>query len=204
MVRGLLPTSERQAVLAALERSVIFVTGENVERLLLEQRWDVTAWHLANLYLDSVGARLLARDAPRLVGLSEETTCYVSPSYFGAQEPFSDFVVHEVAHIFHNCKRSTVGLPESRRKEWLLDIAFGRRELFAYACESYSRILEQSGNVRERRRLAAGFAASDHFSDTRIDPTELTMIVREATVARNGWAVILSSCRPAPPRTDRR
>ena len=52
--------------------------------------------------------------------------------------------MHEVAHIFHNCKRRTLGLPHSRTKEWLLDIAFVERETFAYACETYSRILEQT------------------------------------------------------------
>ena len=40
-------------------------------------------------------------------------------------------MVHEVAHIFHNCKRRNAGLPETRRKEWLLDIEFRKRETLA-------------------------------------------------------------------------
>ena len=39
-------------------------------------------------------------------------------------------------------ERRTVGLPETRQREWLLDIDFRKRETFAYACEAYSRILE--------------------------------------------------------------
>jgi hypothetical protein len=53
---------------------------------------------------------------------------YVSPDYFAEEDPFADFVVHEAAHIFHNCKRSTIGLRETRTKEWLLDIEYRHRE----------------------------------------------------------------------------
>ena len=52
---------------------------------------------------------MLGEDAPNLVGLSEETTCYVSPEYFAEDDPFADFIVHEAAHIFHNCKVSVRG-----------------------------------------------------------------------------------------------
>ena len=37
-----------------------------------------------------------------------------------------------------------------RRHEWLLDIDFRKRELFAYACEAYSRILAVV-ETRQRR-----------------------------------------------------
>jgi hypothetical protein len=61
---------------------VVFLTSDNIETILLSQRWLNTAWDLANLYLSSVGADLLADGAPALLGLSEETTCYVSTEYF--------------------------------------------------------------------------------------------------------------------------
>jgi hypothetical protein len=47
-----------------------------------------------------MGAPLLGPDAPKIVGLTEETTCYVSLAYFREGDPFADFVVHEAAHIF--------------------------------------------------------------------------------------------------------
>ena len=53
------------------------------------------AWDLANLYLASVGASLLSAEAPGLVGLSEETTCYVSIAYFRELGRFEDFIVHD-------------------------------------------------------------------------------------------------------------
>ncbi|MEM5432812.1 hypothetical protein [Cupriavidus oxalaticus] len=51
------------------------------------------AWNLANLYLYSVGVPALSRQACHIEGLSQETTCYVSMSYFDETDPFADFVV---------------------------------------------------------------------------------------------------------------
>lgn len=198
MVRGLFPRVEQDLVLATLERSVVFLTSTNIESILLGQRFDRSAWTLANLYLAGVGAELLADDAPHLAGLSEETTCYVSPDYFAEDDPFADFIVHEVAHIFHNCKRATIGLRETRTKVWLLDIEYRKRETFAYACEAYARILERGTNPVGRRALAEEYGSEVRVPDERVDPAEVAGIVREATAARNGWKVILARCGPAP------
>ena len=82
MVGGLFPPQKQAAVLAMLERSVVFLTPNNIESVLQSTRWLHTAWSLANLYLASVGADMLSQDARAIVGLSEETTCYVSVEYF--------------------------------------------------------------------------------------------------------------------------
>jgi hypothetical protein len=194
MVRGLFPTAERKAVLELVERSVIFVTSDNIEQLLMNTRWHHTAWMLANLHLGTLGADLLGPGATWLVGLSEETSCFVSPAYFSDPDPTSDFVVHEVAHIFHNCKRGTAGLPETGRGEWLLDIAFHRRETFAYACELYSRVLEHSPDAAARRRLAAEICRKRSLCDKRVEPLEIADIVLDAAQSRSGWKVILHRC----------
>lgn len=196
MVRGLFPRVEQDQVLATLEKSVVFLTSVNIEPLLLEHGYDSSAWTLANLYLASLGAELLGDDAPRLVGLSEETTCYVSPDYFAEDDPFADFIVHEAAHIFHNCKRATVGLRETRTKEWLLDIEYRKRETFAYSCEAYARVLERAKSPSERRALAADYGSTVRISEERVDPAEVAGIVAEAAAARNGWKVILARCAP--------
>jgi hypothetical protein len=195
MVRGLFPRVEQQHVLSTLEKSVVFVTGVNIERILLDEGFDHAAWSLANLYLASLGAELLGDEAPRLVGISQGTTCYVSPEYFGEDDPFADFIVHEAAHIFHNCKRRTVGIPETRTKEWLLDIEYRKRETFAYACEAYSRVLERGQTPARRRVLAAEYGKTAvRISDERVEPGEVAGIVAEAANARNGWKVILARC----------
>jgi hypothetical protein len=196
MVRGLFPQAEWDAILAVLESSVVFVTGDNIEQIILEHGFDSSAWAIANLHLASLGAALLGDEAEPVVGLNEHMTCYVSPDYFSEKDPFADFIVHEAAHIFHNCKRRTVGLPEKRKREWLLDIDFCRRETFAYSCEAYSRLLERAKGPADRRRLAWEFAASVRISDKRVDPAEVAGIVRDAAGARNGWKVILSRCAP--------
>ena len=196
MVRGLFPRAEQDAVLATLEQSVVFTTSANMEKLLQQCSFDSSAWTLANLYLASFGAELLGKDAPRLVGLSEEITCYVSPEYFAEDDPFADFIVHEVAHVFHNCKRATIGLRETRTKEWLLDIEYRKRETFAYACEAYAGVLERGKRPAERLALAEEYGRSVRISEERVDAGEVANIVRAAAAARNGWKVILARCAP--------
>lgn len=194
MVRGLFPRAEQEHVLAALESSVVFVSRDNIETLMNDIGDLRSAWDLANLYLGSIKAPLLGEDAMRIVGLSEENVCYVSPAYFRDQDPFGDFLVHEVAHVFHNCKRRTLGLPFSRKKEWLLDIAYGKREVFAYACEAFSRILEQARGKSERLALVATYKATYHVPDKRVETGEVALLLEEAVVARNGWKTILAGC----------
>jgi hypothetical protein len=196
MVRGLFSRAEKDVVLATIEQSVVFVTSANIEALLLGQSFDHSAWTIANLYLASLGAGLLGEDAPHLVGISEETTCYVSPEYFTEDDPFADFIVHEVAHIFHNCKRVTIGLRETRKKEWLLDIEYRKREAFAYACEAYARVLQRGKGAAERRALAEEYGRAAQISEERADVAEVVSIVREAAAARNAWKVILERCGP--------
>jgi hypothetical protein len=196
MVRGLFPRAEQDAVLATLEQSVVFITSANIESLLHRCSFDSSAWTLANLYLASVGAELLAKNAPRLVGLSEEITCYVSPEYFAEDDPFAEFIVHEVAHVFHNCKRATIGLRETRTKQWLLDIDYRKRETFAYACEAYARVFERGKRPAERLALAEEYGRAVRLSEERVDAGEVARIVREAAAAPNGWKVILARCAP--------
>lgn len=194
MVRGLFPRAEQDIVLATLEKSVVFVTSDNIEELLHARDFDYSVWTIANLYLVSLGADVLGEDAPSIVGMSQDRTCYVSPAYFAEDDPFADFIVHEAAHIFHNCKRRTIGLSETRRKEWLLDIEFRKRETFAYSCEAYARVLVQAKNAAQRRSLAAEYGTLARISARSVDPPEVADILGEAAAARNGWKVILARC----------
>ena len=121
MVNGLFRRDERELVLALLEKSVVFLSPENIEALIRKGSLD-TAWEIANIYLRSIGARQISENARSVVGLSVETTCYVSLEYFTEKDLFADFVVHEAAHVFHNTRRRIIGLKETRRKQWLLPI----------------------------------------------------------------------------------
>ena len=194
MVQGLFPAREVQTVLDVLARSVVFLTPATIEDVLRQMPWLGTAWDLANLYLVSCGAAALSTDARLIVGLSEETTCFVTSEYFGAQDRFADFVVHEAAHIFHNCKRRTIGLSGTARREWLLEIAYQKRETFAYSCETYSRILELGKGTAARRDLLQEVEDGPMPPDDRVDPREYLDILRVAVEAGNGWKRILQRC----------
>lgn len=196
MISGLFPANERDTVLRLFDPSVVFLTPDTIHGIIVEADWLSTAWTLAGLYLESVGAQPLGEAPLGIVGLSEETTCYVSMQYFTSQSRFADFVMHEAAHVFHNCKRSTAGLPETRTREWLLDIDYRKRETFAYACEAYGRILELGNGHTERRQLVAELARAPAPADETVDPGEYIDIVREAVAARNGWKRILTRCAP--------
>lgn len=197
MVHGFFPEAEREAVLRLFEKSVVFLTSDNIESVLVGQMWLRSAWDLANLYLSSVDAELLGPDAPSLLGLSQEVTCYVSPEYFVDRGRIEDFVLHEASHVFHNCKRRTAGLPHTRTKEWLLLLEFSKRETFAYSCEAFGWIVERASSKAERLALAERFAAHGFGQcDEAMDPNEVADIVEEACHARNGWKVILGRCAP--------
>lgn len=196
MVDGLFPADERAVVLGILERSVIFLDSDNIEKVLAAEHFSSSAWRVANFYLGTLGCLGLDDKRCQILGMSEETTCLVSPAYFTEEDRFSDFIVHETAHIFHNWKREYAGLPYSRTREWLLSIDFNKRETFAYACEAYSRILTLGRTRAERKSLLDEYAARVAIGDERADAVEVVDILREAIAARNGWKRILARCAP--------
>jgi hypothetical protein len=197
MVRGLFSREERDSVLAVLDQSVVFLTPATVESVIRRGSFLETAWQVANIYLAGIGAVPLGDEERCIVGMSVETTCYVSLTYFSQQAPFADYVVHEAAHVFHNTKRRTVGLRTMRRQEWLLPIAFRKRETFAYACETYSRILELGKRPADRRRLLEDLRQAPPPPDDSVDHQEYLEILTEAVGRRNGWKAILGRCSQA-------
>ena len=194
MIAGLFPAAEREVVLGVAARSIVFLTQEAAHQAIRKTPFLSGARTIANVYLHSLGASILGDNSSQIVGLNLERECYVSMDYFADEDPFADYVTHEVAHVFHNCKRQTVGLPYSGSREWLLEISFARRETFAYACEAYGRILEQAGRKQRRHSLLTQYARGPAPSDDRVEPTELLDILAEAVDARNGWKRILARC----------
>jgi hypothetical protein len=198
MVNGLFPQVERDIVMKVLEASVIFLTPENIECVLRDSPWLHTTWDLANMYLLQRGAKPLSPEAPSIVGLSEETSCYLSLDYLKepGDDPFADYLVHEAAHVFHNCRRCTIGLPETRTRHALLNIHYAKRETFAYACEAYSRILTMGDSAKGRRDALALHAQGPLPNEDIVDRNEYLDILGEAVSVRNGWKRILQACSP--------
>lgn len=64
MVRGLFPAKEQQIVMDLLGQSVVFLTPDSIEGILLQQTWLRTAWDLAKretfAYACEVYSRILA------------------------------------------------------------------------------------------------------------------------------------------------
>jgi len=196
MVRGLFPADEQPTVLDVVGRSVVYLTPYNIKEVLRAEPHLSSAWSLANLYLISCDVDPLSPDAPQIIGLSQATTCYVSIRYFREGGRFDDVVVHEAAHIFHNCRRERIGLRGTRRREWLLEIDYGMRETFAYACEALSRIQELGDSSRARRALLSEIEDGPMPPDERVNASVYISILREAVGARNGWKRILRRCAP--------
>jgi len=187
MVAGFFPASERDTALRLLADALFFVSSENIETLVLVTPWLHTAWTAANLYLGSLGAPGLDGQEARVVGRSIDQTCYVFPSYFDEENPFADVVVHEAAHLLHNCKRQRAGLLHSQTREWLLTIDYAKRETFTHVCGACSRIIDQAFRPAERARRCTPHAANHVPACDEIDPEELVSILRESVGARNGW-----------------
>jgi len=182
MVRGLFPAHEQPTVLDVLAQSVIYLTPRNIEAILRGELHLHTVWDLANLYLLSCDAEPFSPDAPQIIGLSQATTCYVSMQYFRMGDRFEDVVVHEAAHIFHNCKRERIGLEGTRRREWLLEVDFRKRETFGHACEVLSRIYELGDSARARRELLSEVEAVPRH------PTSGSMPTNSSTFFVRQWA----------------
>ncbi|MBI4864364.1 MAG: hypothetical protein HY815_29510 [Candidatus Riflebacteria bacterium] len=196
MVRGLFPSKEQEVVLGALDSSIVFVTPANYEQAIRRDADLKTAWDVANFFLSSVGAKTVSGSPTEVVGLSVGTKNYVSICYFTCAEPCADYVVHECAHVFHNTKRRTVGLPFTRTKEWMLEIDFKKRELFAYCCETYRRLLEEGQTLQARRTLVKKLCRTSLPPRSVVDPKEYLSVLEEAVEARNGWKRILKRCGP--------
>jgi hypothetical protein len=69
-----------------------------------------------------------------------------------------------------------------------VDVEFHHRELFAYACEAYSRVILEG--TRKSRLAFAEKMVDAAFSFLRTELKEVAALVLGAVRARNGWRVI--------------
>lgn len=117
MIRGLFSENEQKIVHSLVAGTVVFLTPANLDSIIMDCERLNTAWELANMYLLSMSVEPLSPNAPQILGKNEDQKCVISQQYFDETRPFVDYVVHEVAHLFHNCRRQTIGLPETRRQK---------------------------------------------------------------------------------------
>jgi hypothetical protein len=113
---------------------------------------------------------------------------HVRWSAYETKDPYSDVVVHEAAHLLHYLKPRNFGLDVRRHQERFVDIEFRHRELFAFACEAYSRVVLH--RPRQSRVAFAENMRENAFSFPRGSIEEVGALVLDAARARNGWRVI--------------
>ncbi len=195
MVQGLLPKAEQETVLDLLQNSITFLTREATYRCIRELPFLHQTWNVANIFLESLDLPALSGERSFTVGMAEGERCFVSMTYFKEENRFSDYVVHEAAHMSHYTKREMIGLSYTKGREWLLEIDIGKRETFAYACEIYSCIRERCKSLSDRSELMRTYQSKACFpADERVEQTELLEILHEAVAVRNGWKRILKKC----------
>jgi hypothetical protein len=100
------------------------VTSVKGRRSPMGLRWDCrrkTTNTTSSVWLSAI-------DRPRKRQGPPKLQCrWARPFVPSDNDPFAEFIVHEVAHVFHNCKRATVGLHETRTKQRSLDIDYRKR-----------------------------------------------------------------------------
>lgn len=183
MVEGLFSAVEAPAVLECLPACVVVLTPASYPELIrsLPPR---TAWDLANLLLDAMGAPPLSDDTPELDGMSHDTSGYVLPSAFAPAEA-SDVLVHEIAHLLHSLPRKRAGVAPPDAP--LLSVKPTQRETFAWACEAWSLLSRRPDPVNAVERWCTG----EPPADVRVNREQLTTALRSAA-AGAGWAAIRS------------
>ncbi len=113
---------------------------------------------------------------------------HVRGSAYQTDDPYADVVVHEAAHMLHYLKASHYGFHVRLGQERFVDIEFQHRELFADACEAYSRVVLHA--ARKSRIAFAEKMLHEAFSFPRTEINEVAPLVLSAARARNGWRII--------------
>jgi hypothetical protein len=129
---------------------------------------------------------------------------HVRLSAYESKDPYSDVIVHEAAHLLHYLKPRNYRLHTRRGQERFVDVEFRHRELFAFACEAYSRVVLHGG--RKSRIAFAEMMHDGAFSFPRSQVGKVAALVLGAARARNGWRVIreatvihrIRRCGPKP------
>lgn len=127
-----------------------------------------TAWQVLWIFFEGFG---LKPDDVQVNcdGVSGGEYAHIRWSSAHTKDPYSDVIVHEAEHLLHYLKPEHYGFKVRRGQERFVDVEFHHRELFAFACEAYSRVILLNGrNVRfafaEKMRDDAFSFAQEYLS----------------------------------------
>jgi hypothetical protein len=190
MVKGLVQRNWREVALRELTRRT-FILNFHGARAAIEAELSTgflgTAWQIVWAFFGDYG---LKPDEVEVGydGISGGAFAHVRWAVYESHDPYCDVVVHEAAHLLHYLKPEQFGLRARRGQERFVDVEFRQRELFAYACEAYSRAIlhrpcaSRISFVEKMPEDATSFA-EDHLD-------QVVALVLIAARARNGWRVI--------------
>jgi hypothetical protein len=193
VVRGLVPLDWQDIALRELTRRTFVLNFPGTQAALdaeLSTGWLRTTWQILWAYFEDHG---LKPDQIEIEydGLSSGEFAHVRWAAYETSDPYGDVVVHEAAHLLHYLKPEHYGLRVRRGQERFIDVEFRDRELFAFACEAFSRV-----RLRGERKARVAFAArmrEEAFSFSQEYLEEVAALVVAAASARNGWRTILDS-----------
>jgi len=189
MVRGLVQADWQEAALREVAaRTFVLNLPGTVAAIEAELSTCFTgsAWQILWAFFGDHGLKP-AEVEVRCDGMAGDYA-HVRWSAYETTDPYSDVVVHEAAHLLHYLKPQHYGLHIRRGQERFVDVEFCHRELFAYACEAYSRVVRRG---ERKSRISFGEKMLEGaFSFPRGQIEEVVALVLNAARARNGWRVI--------------
>lgn len=188
LITGLFRPERAAALIALLPLRVEVLTtrslGQRGAALPLADQWS-----LANLLLDDMGAPPLADDTPQLDGICADGRAWVLPRAFAPGPPYTDVIVHEVAHLLHALSARDLGIGASGRP--LLRVAARDRETFAYAAEVWACVTRAASDPPARRDSVQRFERGAAAADARVDRGRLLAVLDAAARAEDdGWGAI--------------
>lgn len=191
MIEGLLPPAWRETALREIT-ACLFILNYAGAKAALEAELSSCgldgSWRL--LWLSFEDYRLKPPEIEiACEGMASDHAHVRWSSALQPTDPFHDVVVHEAAHMLHYLKPAHFGLTTRRGQERFLDVTFRHRELFAYSCEAYSRVVA-TGAVRGERVAFAETMRAAAVSFPEDELTGVAELVLAAAKARNGWRVI--------------
>jgi hypothetical protein len=191
LVESLFEKQYQKTIMKHLINSVVVLHKDNVyEELKGHFEGDIIP--IISIYLSSFSTEELPKIFDvNIVGKSIGTKCYVSYKYYENNQSIEDFIIHEIAHFFHNSKYECIGIKEIE-DQFLLDIEYYKREIFAYSIEFYSKIKYLIQKGQNEKELLHEFEKLDIPNE---ESKIIKILVKEALKKRDGWQYIYQECK---------
>lgn len=192
MVTGLVQEEWRETALRELGKRVFVLNAAGARKAIeaeLTTSWLHEAWNVFWLFFSDHALRPETVRRPVFEGITAGTFAHISRSAYERDDGTSDVIVHEAAHLLHYLKPEDYGLPIKRGQERFLDVRFIDRELFAYTCEAYTRLL-QKGRGPALKSAERIWEICGHYPPRKSLVKEIAALLLKAAKARNGWKVI--------------